>query len=84
MQALVWGGGALSLAVLTEAHLPQLRYLTDRDLHLTALALGTAALPSAAAGTRSGTSGFTSTRTSAPSASATSACCTWPAPGLKQ
>jgi peptidoglycan/LPS O-acetylase OafA/YrhL len=44
VRTLVWGGGALTLAVLTYAHLPQLRYLTDRDLHLTVLALGTAAL----------------------------------------
>ena len=44
VQVLLWSGAALTLAVLTYAHLPQLRYFTDRDLHLTPLALGTAAL----------------------------------------
>lgn len=44
VQALLWGGATLTLAVLTYAHLPQLRYLADRDVHLTALAIGTAAL----------------------------------------
>jgi peptidoglycan/LPS O-acetylase OafA/YrhL len=44
VQALLWGGGALTLAVLTYAHLPQLAFFTDRDLHLTLLAVGTAAL----------------------------------------
>jgi peptidoglycan/LPS O-acetylase OafA/YrhL len=44
VHALLYGGGAVSLAVLLYAKSPQLQYFNDRDLHLTLLALGTAAL----------------------------------------
>ena len=43
-RALLCVGGAVCLAVLVYAKAPQLRYFSDRDLHLTLLSLGTASL----------------------------------------